>query len=116
MPVRSRAERFVLPTWEKLMDAVERTEQGRVLIGDLNAELASAIARRPNSEELLADRLLQHLCGEEFFVEGGPDLPTYSHVLDCGRVESQIDHVLCDEGVASALGEGQVLPGLSDGG
>ena len=56
------------------MDAVERTEQGRVLIGDLNAELASAIARRPNSEALLADRLLQHLCGEEFFVEGGPDL------------------------------------------
>ena len=49
----------------------------------------------------------------QFFVEGGPDLPTYSHVLDCGRVESQIDHVLCDEGVASALGEGQVLPGLS---
>ena len=33
MPVRSRAERFVLPTWERLMDAVERTEQGRVLIG-----------------------------------------------------------------------------------
>ena len=71
-------------------------------------------ARRPNSEALLADRLLQHLCGEEFFVEGGPDLPTYSHILDCGRVESQIDHVLCDEGVAPALGEGQVLPGLSD--
>ena len=43
MPVRSRAERFVLPTWEKLMDAVERTEQGRVLIGDFNAELASAL-------------------------------------------------------------------------
>ena len=40
--------------------------------------------------------------------------PTYSHVLDCGRVESQIDHVLCDEGVAPALGEEQVLPGLSD--
>ncbi len=28
------------------MDAVERTEQGRVLIGDFNAELASALARQ----------------------------------------------------------------------
>ena len=43
MPVRGRPEREVRPVWEALGDAVADAGLGRIILGDLNAELPDAL-------------------------------------------------------------------------
>ena len=88
---------------------------GRIILGDLNAELPDALGRE-GRQPRLADELLRELCEEEHFITAGPDQATYTHGGMCRegqRDQSQIDHILCDASVAPTLGESEVLPGLS---
>ena len=113
MPVRGRPEREVRPAWEALGDAVADAGQGRIILGDLNAELPDALGRE-GRQPRLADELLRELCEEEHFITAGPDQATYTHGGREGQQDhSQIDHILCDASVAPTLGESEVLPGLS---
>ena len=113
MPVRGRPEREVRPAWEALGEAVADAGQGRIILGDLNAELPDALGREGRQPKL-ADELLRELCEEEQFITAGPDQATYTHGGREGQRDySQIDHILCDDSVAPTLGESEVLPGLS---
>ena len=113
MPGRGLPERQVLPAWEVLGEAVADAGPGRIIMGDLNAELTTALLREGRGAQL-ADERLQHLCGEEGFVTAGPDQATYQSNGRSGVVRSQIDHILCDEYAAMLLGVSEVLAGLSE--
>ena len=113
MPGRGLPERQVIPAWEGLGEAVADAGPGRIIMGDLNAEMTTALLRE-GREAQLADERLQHLCGEEGFVTAGPDQATYQSNGRNGLVRSQIDHILCDEYAAMLLGESEVLAGLSE--
>ena len=114
MPVRGRPEREVRPVWEALGDAVADAGLGRIILGDLNAELPDAL-QREGRQPKLADELLQALCEEEDLITAGPDQPTYTRKGREGHCDSsQIDHILCDAHVAPTLGDSEVLPGLSE--
>ena len=108
MPGRGLKESTVRKAWEKLGTAVEEADPGRIIVGDLNAELTSSL-QREGRRPTIADDLLQHLAGNEMLIEAGPEQATY----ECAGSRSQIDHILCDPELAVSLGEGRVLPGLS---
>ena len=61
-----------------LGDAVADAGQGRIILGDLNAELPDALGREGRQPKL-ADELLRELCEEEQFITAGPDQATYTH-------------------------------------
>jgi hypothetical protein len=109
MPGRGLKEATVRKAWDKLTEAIVDADTGTIVIGDLNAELTSAL-QREGRHPTIADGLLQRLAGDELLVDGGPAQPTY----ECAGSRSQIDHILCDPQLAASLGEGRVLPGLSD--
>ena len=108
MPGRGLKEATVRGAWEKLTTAVEDAAIGKMLIGDLNAELTSALLREQR-KPTVADDMLQQLVGAEMMVEAGPEQATY----ECAGSRSQIDHILCDGPVAAALGATRVIAGLS---
>ena len=109
MPTRGKPNAVVERAWEKLAGAAADAGAGRMVIGDLNAEFETALAREERTPRR-ADELMQHLAGDEFMVTVGPDQETYASDGAC----SQIDHILCDDYVAAMAGEGRVLPGLSE--
>ena len=113
MPGRALPERQVAPVWDALEEAVSEAGPGRIIMGDLNAELTTALLREARDAQL-ADERLQHLCGEECLVTAGPDQATYQSNGRSGVVRSQIDHILCDGYAARMLGESEVLAGLSE--
>ena len=68
MPGRGLKESTVRKAWEKLTEAVADADTGKMVVGDINAELTSAL-QREGRHPTIADGLLQRLVGDELLVE-----------------------------------------------